>query len=180
MGEPGRRHRWKRTSFPRCERLSFDHLTLLSNPTSPTGDEMTSFSSSHATGTSEVRSAAHCGACHCMGFWLRCSQVVLYPFVIMKTDSKPATKADIQELKGDIGKLMEAVSHLYDADETWKDEILESNERWKDEILTANERWNPTNAGRMKSSPRTNVGRTISLATSTWRSRPTAATSSTL
>ncbi|MCA9073690.1 MAG: hypothetical protein KDA93_01565 [Planctomycetaceae bacterium] len=59
----------------------------------------------------------------------------------MKTDSKPATKADIQELKGDIGKLMEAVSHLYDADETWKDEILESNERWKDEILTANERW---------------------------------------
>lgn len=45
----------------------------------------------------------------------------------MKDDQAPATKKDIKMLMDQIGK-------LYDANEGWKDEILEANEKWKDEL----------------------------------------------
>jgi predicted nucleic acid-binding Zn-ribbon protein len=45
----------------------------------------------------------------------------------MPDDSAPATKNDIAMLMDEIGK-------LYDANEKWKDEILEANEKWKDEL----------------------------------------------
>ena len=93
------------------------------------------FSSSHASSTFRMRSAAHLMVRHRVEIWLLGNQIVLYPFVIMTTDSEPATKADIAELKGDIGKLMEALSNLYRADEKSKDEILTSNEGWKKEII---------------------------------------------
>ncbi|MBI1812667.1 hypothetical protein HY285_05765 [Candidatus Peregrinibacteria bacterium] len=40
----------------------------------------------------------------------------------------PATKQDIRMIMEEIGK-------LYDANEGWKDEILEANEGWKEEII---------------------------------------------
>ncbi|MEK7218184.1 MAG: hypothetical protein AAB728_01825 [Patescibacteria group bacterium] len=40
----------------------------------------------------------------------------------------PATKQD-------IALLMESIGKLYNADERWKDEIIDANERWKDEII---------------------------------------------
>lgn len=45
-----------------------------------------------------------------------------------KEHSAPATKADIAGLMDSIGK-------LYDATESWKDEILGAQARWKDDII---------------------------------------------
>lgn len=80
--------------------------------------------------------------------------------MVTKDDSAPATKKDLQLLKGELRSEMQelkgemqnmkgemqlmkedthrvsvAVEKLYAASEEWKDEIIERMERWKDEII---------------------------------------------
>src|SRR5690606_878420 len=59
------------------------------------------------------------------GFWLPCNRFILYPFAAMKDNTAPATKADIAMLKTDVKQLLDAVRNLYDANERWKDEIVQ-------------------------------------------------------
>ncbi|MDA1208892.1 MAG: hypothetical protein O2904_02560 [bacterium] len=47
----------------------------------------------------------------------------------MKNDNKTAVAT-----KEDVSLIMDSIGNLYDANESWKDEILDKNEKWKEEI----------------------------------------------
>ena len=49
-----------------------------------------------------------------------------------KDTKAPATKADLLSLKDE---LKQEIKDLYQANEKWKDEILDHQKAWKDEIL---------------------------------------------
>lgn len=52
----------------------------------------------------------------------------LYSAPMFDSSQAAATKQDIQMLMEEIGK-------LYDANQRWKDEIIQTQQAWKDEII---------------------------------------------